>query len=353
MAGTFWRRFSKDMGIDLGTVNTLIYVKGKGIVSNEPSVVAMNVRTDQLLAVGKDARAMVGKTPPHIVAIKPLVHGVISDFEVTEKMLRYFIQRVHGQEFPSFARPRVVIGVPLDITEVERKAVEDAVKSAGASAVYLVEEAMAAALGARLPVQEPVGNMIVDIGGGTTEIAVISLSGVVTWRSVPIAGVEMNRAIVNYARDRHNLLVGEGMAEEVKIGLGSAVKLSEPLEMKMRGRDLMNGLPREVTVSDEEIRTALSRPIRSILDHIIAALEMTPPELVADIYDRGMVLAGGGALLKGIDEAIRVATEVPVRIADDPLTCVVRGTGAIIEELEDLSHIFLPSTEGEFARMKA
>ncbi len=350
---SFWDRFSKDMGVDLGTANTLIYAKGKGIVMSEPSVVAINVRTDQIIAVGRAAREMVGKTPPHITAIKPLVRGVISDFEVTEKMLRYFIEHVHVDHFPSVARPRVVIGVPLDITEVERKAVEDAVKSAGAREVYLVEEAMAAALGARLPVQEPLGNMIVDIGGGTTEIAVISLSGVVTWRSVATAGIEMDRAIIAFARERYNLLVGDGVAEEVKIRIGSAVKLSDPLEMKMRGRDLMNGLPREASITDDEIRTALSRPVRTIIDQIIAALEVTPPELVADIYERGMVLAGGGALLKGIDEAIRLATEIPVRIADDPLTCVVRGTGAIIEELEDLSHVFLPSTEEEFARVRA
>jgi rod shape-determining protein MreB len=296
---------------------------------------------------------MVGKTPPHITAIRPLVRGVISDFEVTEKMLRYFIEQVHRDRIGAFARPRVVIGVPLNITEVERKAVEDAVKSAGASQVYLVEEAMAAALGSRLPVQEPVGNMIVDIGGGTTEIAVISLSGVVTWRSVPNAGVEMDRAIITFARERHNLLIGDGVAEEVKMGVGSAVKLSEPLEMKMRGRDLLTGLPREVTVSDDEIRAALSRPVRAIIDHIIAALEMTPPELVADIYERGMVLAGGGSLLKGIDDAIRHATEIPVRIADDPMTCVVRGTGAIIEELEELRHVFLPSTDMDIAGIRA
>ncbi len=350
---SFWGRFSKDMGIDLGTSNTIIYAKGKGIVMTEPSVVAMNVRNDQIVAVGRTASAMVGKTPPHIIAIKPLVRGVISDFEVTEKMLRYFMEHTHGDRFPAFARPRVVIGVPLDITEVERKAVEDAVKSAGAREVYLVEEAMAAALGARLPVQEPVGNMIVDIGGGTTEIAVISLSGVVTWRSVSTAGIEMDNAIINFARERYNLLVGDGVAEEIKIGLGSAGKLPEKLEMKMRGRDLMTGLPREVSVNDDEIRAALAKPVRSIIDQIIIALESTPPELVADIYERGMVLAGGGALLKGMDEAIRQATEIPVRIADDPLTCVVRGTGAIIEDLEELSHIFLPSTDVDFAAARA
>ncbi|MBI4128783.1 MAG: rod shape-determining protein [Parcubacteria group bacterium] len=343
MLDRFFGRFSKDIGIDLGTANTLVYVRDKGIVINEPSVVALNTRTDQILAVGRAAQEMIGKTPPHIVTVRPLVKGIISDFEVTEKMLKYFIDKVHHDSFTIVPRPRVVIGVPLEITEVERKAVEDAAFSAGAREVHLVEEPMAAAIGARLPIEDAVGNMIVDIGGGTTEIAVVSLSGIVTWKSIPIAGDELNKNVVQYAREVFNLLLGERVAEFIKIKIGSAVELAAPLEIEMRGRDLLTGLPKEITVTDSQIREAISKSIRLITEHIKAALEVTPPELVADIYERGIVLAGGGALLRGIDKIIARAAEIPVRITDDPLTAVARGTGIILENEDLLNLIALPS----------
>lgn len=347
MLQNFFGKFSKDLGIDLGTANTLVYVADKGIMINEPSVVALNTRTDQIVAVGRAAKEMLGKTPPHIITTKPLVHGIISDFEVTEKMLKFFIDKVHQDGFTIVPRPRVVIGVPLEITEVERKAVEDAAFSAGARTVYLVEEPMAAAIGARLPIEDAVGTMIVDIGGGTTEIAVISLSGVVTWKSIPVAGEEMNKNIVRYARDIFNLLLGERVAETIKMKIGSAVELPQPLEMEMRGRDLITGLPKEVMVNDTQIREAIIRSVRTIIEHIKATLEITPPELVADIYERGIVLTGGGALLRGIDKIIAKATEIPVRIADDPLTAVVRGTGILLDNPALLKTIALPSAAHE------
>jgi len=335
--------FSKDLGVDLGTANTLVYVREKGIVVNEPSVVAINNRTGQILAVGHEAKEMMGKTPPYITTTHPLSKGIISDFEVAEKMLKYFIEKVHENSFVFSPRPRVVIGVPLDITEVERKAVEDAVLSAGARAVHLVEEPMAAAVGARLPVTESVGTMVVDIGGGTTEIAVISLSGIVTWKSIPIAGDELNKNIVQYGREHFNMLVGERVAEQIKIRIGSAAVLAEPLTLEMRGRDLMTGLPRETVVSDAQIREALSRSVRIIIENIKATLEVTPPELVADIYERGIVLCGGGALLRGLATAVSEAAHIPVRVADDPLTCVARGTGILLEDRRLLTTIALPS----------
>ena len=339
----FLGKFSKDLGIDLGTANTLVYSQEKGIVVNEPSVVAVNMRTGQILAVGRDARNMIDKTPPHIVTTRPLVNGVISDFEVTEKMLKHFIDTVHQETFTLMPRPRVVIGVPLEITEVERKAVEDAVLSAGAREVFMVEEPMAAAIGARLPVMESVGSFVIDIGGGTTEIAAVSLGGVVTWKSLHIAGDELNKNIVQYARETFNLLIGDKVAEDIKIKIGSATTLSEPLVMPMRGRDLISGLPREIAVNDTQIREALARSIKSIIDNIKATLEITPPELVADIYERGMVLAGGGALLTSLDEAISKEIQIPVRIADDPLACVVRGCGALLDKPELLKDLALPS----------
>lgn len=332
-------KFSKDIGIDLGTANTLVYVKDKGIVINEPSVVAINLKNDQILAVGAEARKMVGKTPAHITAIKPLVDGVISDFEVTEKMLKYFFEKIHKEGFKLLFRPRVVIGIPLDITEVEKKAVEDAALSAGAREVYLVEESMVAAIGCRLPIEEAVGNMIVDIGGGTTEISVISLGGLVTWKTIKIAGDEMNKNIIQYARNKFNLLLGEKVAEEIKIKIGSAAELKQPLEAQMRGRDLVSGLPKEIIVNDEQIREALSKSIHIITDNIKATLEVTPPELVADIYERGIILTGGGSLLKGLDKAISQATQTPVYVADDPLTAVVRGTGYLLDDLDLLKKI--------------
>ena len=288
-------KFSHDLGIDLGTKNTLIYVEGKGIVINEPSVVAINKRTNEILEVGEAAKKMVGKTPGHIEAIKPLVEGIISDFEVTEKMLKYFITKVHRDNFALISRPRVVIGIPMDLTEVEKKAVEDAAKSAGARKVYLIEEAMAAAIGARLPVTEATATMIVDIGGGTTEIAVIALGGVVTWKSLKAAGNEFDNNIIEYVREEFNVLIGEQLAESIKIAIGSAVPLEAPQEIEVRGRDLVTGLPKALMASDKQIREAISRTVVKIIDNIKTILETTPPELVSDIYERGLFLSGGGA----------------------------------------------------------
>jgi rod shape-determining protein MreB and related proteins len=339
-------KFSKDVGIDLGTANTLVYVKDHGIVINEPSVVAINTRTDSLLAVGEDAKRMLGKTPPHIVALHPLSAGVISDFEVTEKMMKYFFDKVHQQTFSFLARPRVIIGIPLGVTEVERKAVEDAALSAGASEVFLIEEPIAAAVGARMPIQEALANMIVDIGGGTTDIAVISLNGVVTSKSLKAAGQDMNAQIISYSRDNFNLLLGEGMAEEIKIKIGSAFPQENILETQMRGRDLLTGLPREVIVDDTQIRDALKRNISQIVEGVKMVIEETPPELVSEIYQRGILLTGGGAALRGLDRLIHEQTQVPVRVADDPLTTVVRGTGVILEDLDTWQEILLPPTSG-------
>ncbi|MBT6253842.1 rod shape-determining protein [Candidatus Uhrbacteria bacterium] len=340
-------KFSKDLGIDLGTSNTLVFSQEKGLVINEPSVVAVNTRTGQILAVGRDARNMIDKTPPHILTTRPLVKAVISDFEVTEKLLKHFIDAVHHETFTLMPRPRVVIGVPLEITEVERKAVEDAVLSAGAREVFLVEKAMAAAIGARLPVMESVGSMIVDLGGGTTEIAAVSLGGVVTWKALHVAGEELNKNIVQYARDTFNLLIGDKVAEDIKMKIGSAITLNEPLVMPMRGRDLISGLPREIIANDTQIREAMHRSIKFIIDNIKQTLEMTPPELVADIYERGIVLTGGGALLNGLAEAIAKEIAIPVRIADDPMACVARGAGALLDKPELLRGLALPSaTDG-------
>ena len=343
MLNRFWGFFSHDIGIDLGTANTLVYVGTKGIVINEPSVVAINQKTKQVLGIGEEARKMVGRTPAHIVAIRPLVDGVISDFEVTEKMLRHFITRVHKERFSLFPRPRVVVGIPYGVTEVERRAVEEAAMSAGAREVYLIEEPLAAAIGARLPVQEAAGNLIVDIGGGTTEVAVISLGGIVASRSLRVAGDELNEDIIRFARDEYNLLLGERTAEDIKIHIGSAAPPAEPLTAAMRGRDLVTGLPKEIMVSDEEIRAAMRKSITTIVEAVKATIEETPPELVADIMDRGLVLAGGGALLRGLDQILAEATETSVRIADDPLTCVVRGTGIVLEDLDALRGVLLPT----------
>ena len=338
-------KFSKDLGIDLGTKNTLVYTAEKGIVINEPSVVAVNIRTDEILAVGNDAQKMLGKTPGHIQAIKPLVDGVISDFEVTEKMLKYFIDKVHSESFTLIPRPRVVIGIPLDVTEVERKAVEDAVKSAGARQVFLVEESMAAAVGARLPVIDPTATMIVDIGGGTTEIAVISLGGVVTSKSLRIAGNQMDNDIIQYIREEFNMLIGEQVAESIKIRIGSASAMKEPMDLEVRGRDLLNGLPKSVSVNDGQIREAMGKTLGQIMENIKITLETTPPELVSDIYEHGIVLAGGGALLRGLDKEIASAAKIPVRIADDPLTCMVRGAGILLADQKLLARVLSPGTE--------
>lgn len=338
--------FSHDIGVDLGTANVLIYVKGKGIVINEPSVVAMNTKTRQVLAVGDDAKAMVGRTPANIVATRPLVDGVVSDFEVTEYMLKYFIEKVHKETFTIFPRPRVIIGIPSGVTEVEKRAVEEAAINAGARQAFLIEEPMAAAIGARLPIQEAAGSMIVDIGGGTTEVAVISLGGVVASRSLRIAGDELNEDIIQFARDEYNLMLGERTAEDIKIKIGSAYPLEKKLETVMRGRDLVTGLPKAITVDSDQIRGALAKSVGIIVDSIKMTVEETPPELVADIMDKGIVLAGGGALLKGLDKLVALSTKMPTYIADDPLTCVVRGAGLVLEDIDKLKD-FLVTTQHE------
>ncbi len=332
-------KFSKDLGIDLGTKNTLVYTGDKGILINEPSVVAVNVRTDEILAVGEDARRMVGKTPYHIRAVKPLVDGVISDFEISEKMIKHFINKVHSESFTITPRPRMVIGIPLEITEVEKKAVEDAAKSAGARKVFLIEESMAASIGARLPIIEAVANMMVDIGGGTTEIAVISLGGVVTWKCLRSAGDTFDANIIEYMREEFNLLIGEQVAQNIKTKIGSASPLKDALEMEVKGRDLLNGLPRAVTVNDSQIREAIGKTVNLIIDNIKTTLEKTPPELVADIYEQGIYLSGGGALLRGLDKEISRATKISVKVVDDPLTAVVRGAGILLDDIDLLNKI--------------
>jgi rod shape-determining protein MreB len=341
--GFIFNRFSHDVGIDLGTANTLVYVRGKGIIIREPSVVAMNKKTKEILAVGEEAKRMVGRTPAHIVAIRPLVDGVISDFEVTEQMLKYFFDRVHKEKFTFFPRPRVIIGIPYGVTEVERRAVEEGAINAGAREVYLIEEPIAAAIGARLPVQDATGSMIVDIGGGTTEVAVISLGGIVTSRSLRVAGDEMNDDIISYAREKFNLMLGERTAEKIKMEIAAAVPLKQKLETSMRGRDLLSGLPKEIVVNSEQIQEAIAKSIRIIIDNIKATLEETPPELLADIMDQGIILAGGGALLRGLDTLISEETKTIVHICDDPLTAVARGTGIVLEDLDLLSGVLLPA----------
>ncbi|GIU82193.1 MAG: rod shape-determining protein [Acidobacteria bacterium] len=329
--------FSSDLAIDLGTANTLVYAKGRGIVVSEPSIVAINKVTNKVEAVGREAKEMLGRTPGNIVAIRPMKDGVIANFEVTEKMLQHFIQKAHNGR--SWARPRVVIGIPSEITQVERRAVEESAYKAKASEVYLVEEAMAAAIGAGLPITEPQGNMIVDIGGGTTDIAVISLSGIVYSRSVRVAGNEMDEAITQYIKRKYNLLIGERTAEAIKIALGSAFPLDEPLSMEVRGRNLIEGIPKTITITDEEVREALSDAVATIVNAVRVALERTPPELAADIVERGIVLTGGGALLKNLDKRLSIETGLPVVIADDPLSSVVLGAGKMLSDFELLKRV--------------
>lgn len=339
--------FSKDVGIDLGTANTLVYVKGRGIVINEPSVVAINQKTGQILSIGQEAKNMVGRTPGHIVASRPLVAGVVSDFEVTEQMLKFFIDKVHRESFSILPRPRVAVGIPSGVTEVEKRAVEDATRSAGAREVYLIEEPMAAAIGIRMPIQEAVGNMIVDIGGGTTEVAIISLGGIVVSRSLRIAGDKLNEDIIQYARDEFNLLLGEKTAEDIKLAIGSAYPLEEKMQTNMRGRDIVTGLPKQVDVDDSQIRKALSRSIKTLINAIKGTIEETPPELVADIMNRGIFLVGGGSLLRGLDELVMEETEMPVKLVEDPLTAVVRGTGMVLEDVDALSDILVSTQYAE------
>ncbi|MDP3963577.1 MAG: rod shape-determining protein [bacterium] len=339
--------FSHDIGMDLGTANTLVYVRGRGIIINEPSVVAINKKTGQVLAIGQEAKKMVGRTPAHIVATRPLVEGVVSDFEVTEQMIRYFIDRVHEKGFSFMPRPRVIVGIPSQVTEVERRAVHDAAKNAGAREVYLIEQAMAAAIGARLPVQEALGNMVVDIGGGTSDIAMISLGGIVIDRSLRIAGDKLNDDIIQYARNEFKLLLGERTAEEIKIEVGSAIQLAEPIQTIMRGRDLVTGLPKEVVVTDTHVREALSRSIKAIISAIKAVIEETPPELLADVMKRGIVMVGGGSLLRGLDRLVAQETLMPVRLEEEPPTTVVRGTGIVLENLDQLREVLVDTGDEE------
>ena len=329
--------FSSELAIDLGTANTLVYSKGKVIVVNEPSIVAINKNNGEVEAVGKEAKEMVGRTPGNIVAIRPMKDGVIADFKVTERMLNYFIHKAHGRKV--LVHPRIIIGVPSEITQVEKRAVIDSAYRAKASEVHLVEQAMVAAIGAGLPITEPSGNMIVDIGGGTTDVAVISLSGIVYSRSVRIAGNEMDDAIMQYLKRKYNLLIGERTAEQIKIQIGSAFKLDKPLTMEVKGRNLIEGVPKTVPIGDEEIREALAEPVATIMNAIRVALERTPPELSADISDRGIVLTGGGALLKNLDRRIREETGLPVSIAEDPLASVVLGTGRMLTDFRLLRRI--------------
>lgn len=345
MWDNFFGKISKDIGIDLGTANTLVYIKGRGIVINEPSVVAVNKRTGQIVAIGREAKKMIGKTPSHIVASRPLVDGVISDFETTEQMLRYFIEKVHRDSFAFLPRPRVVIGIPSGVTEVEKRAVIDAAINAGAREAYLIDEPMAASIGARLSVQEAAGNMIVDIGGGTTEIAVISLGGIVASRSLRVAGDEMNEDVIRFAREKFNLLLGEKTAEEIKIAIGNAYFDEEELLAPMRGRDLISGLPKEVRANSSQIREALSRSVKIIINNIKATIEETPPELIGDIMQRGIVLAGGGSLIRGLDKLIAEQTEMPAKKMDDPLTAVVRGIGIVLEDLDKLKSVLIESPD--------
>ncbi len=336
--------FSRDIGIDLGTANTLVHVRGRGIVISEPSVVAMEAKTKKVLAVGAEAKRMVGRTPANIIAVRPLRDGVISDFDVTQQMIAYFVRKVHDR-VGMVPRPRMLLGVPSGVTEVEKRAVRDAAMNAGARWAGLIEEPMAAAIGAGLPINEPTGSLIVDIGGGTTEVAVISLGGIVVSRSIRIGGDELDQDIVAYARREYNLFLGERTAEDIKIALGSASPGEwDAQRVTLRGRDLLTGLPRSVEIGGEQIREAIDASVSLIVEIVKDTIEETPPELVADIMDQGIVLAGGGALLAGLDKRIAEATQMPVHIADDPLTCVVRGTGVVLEEIDTMQDVLVADT---------
>ncbi|MCC7518743.1 MAG: rod shape-determining protein [Verrucomicrobiae bacterium] len=337
MFGKFFGLFSNDIGIDLGTANTLVYVKDKGVVLREPSVVAVQAGTNEVLAVGEEAKRMLGRTPGNIVAIRPLKDGVIADFEVTEAMLRHFIQKVHNRR--SMVSPRVVVAVPSGITEVERRAVKDSASRAGAREVYLIEEPMVSAIGVGLPVQEPAGNMIVDMGGGTTEVAIISLAGIVFCRSVRVAGDELDEALAQYMKRVYNLMIGERTAEEIKIKIGSAYPLEQETSMEVKGRDLVAGLPKTLTITSQEVREAIQEPINTIVETVRYTLERCPPELSADLVDRGIVLAGGGGLLRGMNKLLEEETGLPVHVADDPLSAVVTGTGIVLNELNFLRKV--------------
>ena len=334
---SFLSLFSSDLAVDLGTATTLVFTRNRGIVVFEPSIVAINRITNRVEAVGQSAKNMLGKTPANILAIRPMKDGVIADFEVTEKMLEYFIRKAHGRNY--FVRPRIVISVPSEITPVEKRAVKDSALRAGASEVYLIEQAMAAAIGAGLPITEPAGNMIVDIGGGTTDVAVISLAGIVYARSVRVAGNEMDEAIISYIKRKYNLLIGERTAEAIKIELGNAWPSDETRTMEVKGRDLVEGIPKTLTINDEEIRESLAETVNTIVDAVRVALERTPPELSADIIDKGILLAGGGSLLRNLDQRLREETGIPVAHCDDPVSAVVRGTGLMLTDIALLKKI--------------
>ncbi len=329
-----------DIGIDLGTANTLVYLRDHGIIINEPSVVALNQKTNRVVAVGTEAKQMLGRTPGHVVAVRPLVDGVISDFEVTEEMLAHFINKAQKLSKKQ-GRPRVVVGVPSSITNVETRAVRDATMNAGAREVYIVEEPMAAAIGIRLPVKDPVGSMIIDIGGGTTDIAIISLSGIVNSKNLKVAGDRFNSDIISYIRDEFKILIGERTAENVKVAIGSAMKPKEPMEAAIRGRDLLTGLPREVIVTDADIREALAQSIQVLVESTKEVLETTPPEILSDVMNRGIVLVGGGALIHGISDILALTLKIPVTTADDPLTAVARGTGIVIENIDEYREVLI------------
>jgi rod shape-determining protein MreB len=333
------RYFSDDLAIDLGTANTLVFTRNGGIVVREPSVVVINKLTNKIEAVGNEAKEMLGRTPGNIESVRPMKDGVIADFDITEQMLKYFISKAHGGR--RWVRPRIVIGVPSEITPVEKRAVRDSAEQAGASEVYLVEQAMMAAIGAGLPITEPSGNMIVDIGGGTSDVAVISLAGAVYSRSINVAGNELDEAIINFLKRRYNLLIGERTAEEIKLELGSAYPLKDELSMEIKGRDLVKGVPKNLTITDSEVREALAEPIASIVEAVRQALERTPPELSADIMDKGIVLSGGGALIRNLDHLLGVETGLPVVLAHDPLCSVVLGTGRVLEDMDLLRKVSL------------
>jgi rod shape-determining protein MreB len=330
----------RDMAVDLGTANTLVYVRGRGIVLNEPSVVAINTNTGKIVAVGIEAKRMIGRTPGNIVAVRPLKDGVIADFDVTERMLRYFIQKVHRRRH--FAKPRIVVAVPSGITGVEQRAVKEAGYQAGARRVYIIEEPMAAAIGAGLPVHEPTGNMVVDIGGGTTEVAIISLGGIVTSQSIRVGGDELDQAIISYAKKEYSLMLGERTSEEIKMAIGSAYPFEDEPHAEIRGRDLVSGLPKTVVISAEEIRRAIEEPVNTVVDAVKTTLDKCPPELSGDIMDRGIVLTGGGALLKNIDERLREETGMPIHMVDNPLDSVVLGSGKCVEDFEALRQVLVP-----------
>ena len=343
----FLKLFAEDIAVDLGTANSRVYVRGRGIIITEPSVVAVNQKTGQILAIGEEAKKMVGRTPAYIVATRPLISGVISNFEVTEQMLRYFIEKAHKRKFLLNPRPRVIIGIPCGVTEVEKKAVQDAAKNAGAREVFIIEEPMAAALGARLPVQEAGGNFIVDIGGGTTDIAVISLGGIVISKTLRVAGDRLNQDIIQFAQDEYKLLIGERTAEMLKIGIGSVSPLKEKRQLPMRGRNLVTGLPEEILVSNEDIKRALEKSVRQIIEEVKTAVEETPPELLADVMASGIQMAGGGSLLRGLAALIQKETKIPTKVIEDPTTAVVRGAGMVLENLDQLQEVLMETEDLE------